>query len=66
MVNQREKCEEILESVIESGHCLKNITLRYFNPVGAHPTSIIGELPIGVPENLVPYITQTAIGKEIF
>ena len=62
----KRKCEEILESVIESGHCLKNITLRYFNPVGAHPTSIIGELPIGVPENLVPYITQTAIGKRDF
>ena len=62
----KRKCEEILESVIKSGHCFKNITLRYFNPVGAHPTSIIGELPIGVPENLVPYITQTAIGKRDF
>jgi UDP-glucose 4-epimerase len=39
------------------------ISLRYFNPVGAHPTALIGELPIGVPQNLVPFITQTAIGK---
>ena len=37
--------------------------LRYFNPIGAHPSSLIGELPLGVPSNLVPYITQTAIGK---
>ena len=37
--------------------------LRYFNPIGAHPSGLIGELPIGVPSNLVPYITQTAIGK---
>lgn len=42
------------------GH--RAISLRYFNPIGAHPTAHIGELPRGVPENLVPYITQTAIG----
>jgi UDP-glucose 4-epimerase len=41
---------------------LKSISLRYFNPIGAHPSAKIGELPIGTPENLVPYITQTAIG----
>ena len=41
---------------------LKAIALRYFNPVGAHESAIIGELPIGVPQNLVPFITQTAIG----
>lgn len=41
---------------------LKAIALRYFNPIGAHPTAIIGELPLGVPQNLVPFITQTAIG----
>ncbi|MFO7574748.1 MAG: UDP-glucose 4-epimerase GalE [Bacteroidales bacterium] len=41
---------------------LKAISLRYFNPIGAHPSALIGELPMGVPENLVPYITQTAIG----
>lgn len=38
------------------------MALRYFNPIGAHPTGLIGELPLGVPENLVPYVTQTAIG----
>lgn len=42
---------------------LKAIALRYFNPIGAHDTALIGELPLGVPNNLVPYITQTAIGK---
>lgn len=59
----KRKCEEILENFHESGHNFKNITLRYFNPIGAHPSALIGELPIGVPENLVPYLTQTAIGK---
>ena len=59
----KKKCEEILETHHKSGHSFKNITLRYFNPIGAHPTGLIGELPIGTPENLVPYITQTAIGK---
>ena len=42
---------------------ITSILLRYFNPVGAHPSSQIGELPLGKPENLVPVITQTAIGK---
>jgi UDP-glucose 4-epimerase len=42
---------------------LRAIALRYFNPIGAHPSTLIGELPKGVPDNLVPYITQTAIGK---
>ncbi|MFM7856023.1 MAG: GDP-mannose 4,6-dehydratase, partial [Flammeovirgaceae bacterium] len=41
---------------------LRAISLRYFNPVGAHPSALLGELPIGVPNNLVPYITQTAAG----
>ena len=59
----KRKCEEILENFHKTGHNFKNITLRYFNPIGAHPTSLIGELPIGIPENLVPYITQTAVGK---
>ena len=59
----KKKCEEILETHHKSGHSFKNITLRYFNPIGAHPTGLIGELPLGTPENLVPYITQTAIGK---
>ncbi len=59
-------CEEILKKLNNSNHSFKNITLRYFNPIGAHPTGLIGELPIGTPENLVPYITQTAIGKRDF
>ena len=59
----KKECEEILETHHKSDHRFKNITLRYFNPIGAHPTALIGELPLGTPENLVPYITQTAIGK---
>ena len=59
----KRQCEEVLKSLHESGHSFKNITLRYFNPIGAHPSALIGELPHGIPENLVPYLTQTAIGK---
>ena len=47
---------------MHSGAPIKSIILRYFNPIGAHPSAEIGELPIGVPQNLVPFITQTAIG----
>ena len=54
-------CEEILEDCATFTP-LKVVSLRYFNPVGAHESSLIGELPIGVPNNLVPYITQTAAG----
>jgi len=54
--------EEIVRDVTKTGG-LQSILLRYFNPVGAHPTALIGELPLGKPENLVPAITQTAIGK---
>lgn len=57
----KQMCERILEDAYSTG--FRIISLRYFNPIGAHPTSLIGELPIGVPNNLVPYITQTAIGK---
>lgn len=57
----KQMCERILEDVYPKG--MRVVTLRYFNPIGAHPTALIGELPIGVPSNLVPYITQTAIGK---
>jgi len=53
--------ERILEDAAKIG--FRAISLRYFNPIGAHPSALIGELPIGVPNNLVPYITQTAIGK---
>ena len=54
--------EEIIADVIKSGSPIKAILLRYFNPIGAHPSAEIGELPNGVPQNLVPYLTQTAIG----
>ncbi len=54
--------EEIVKNITNAGD-LKSILLRYFNPVGAHPSSLIGELPLGKPQNLVPAITQTAIGK---
>ena len=61
--NTKQVAEEILQDVIASGSNYKIISLRYFNPVGAHQSALIGELPIGVPQNLVPFITQTAIGK---
>jgi len=54
--------EEIVREITKSGD-LRGILLRYFNPVGAHPSALIGELPLGKPQNLVPAITQTAIGK---
>jgi UDP-glucose 4-epimerase len=58
----KQMCEAILNDVAASGAPLRGVTLRYFNPVGAHPSGRIGELPIGKPETLVPYITQTAAG----
>jgi len=60
--NTKQISEEIITYVIRSGAPFKSILLRYFNPVGAHPSAEIGELPNGVPQNLVPYITQTAMG----
>jgi UDP-glucose 4-epimerase len=54
--------EEILQKVSETGK-IKAIILRYFNPVGAHESALIGELPIGIPNNIMPVITQTAVGK---
>jgi UDP-glucose 4-epimerase len=54
--------EAIIRDTTISGSNIKAISLRYFNPIGAHPSALIGELPRGVPENLVPFITQTAIG----
>ncbi len=59
----KQMCERILEDEARAWEELKVISLRYFNPIGAHPTAEIGELPIGVPSNLVPFITQTAVGK---
>ena len=60
--NTKQICEEIITDYIHSGAPINSIILRYFNPIGAHPTAIIGELPNGVPANLIPYLTQTAIG----
>ncbi len=54
--------EEIIENVSKASP-IQSILLRYFNPIGAHDSALIGELPIGVPNNLVPFLTQTAIGK---
>jgi UDP-glucose 4-epimerase len=56
-------CEKLIDAVVKSGQIVKAVSLRYFNPIGAHPSAKIGELPNGVPNNLVPFITQTAIGK---
>ena len=60
--NTKQISEEIITDFIASGAPVKAIMLRYFNPVGAHPSGLIGELPNGVPNNLVPYLTQTAAG----
>ena len=60
--NTKQINEEIIADTIKSGSPIKAVILRYFNPIGAHPSAIIGELPNGVPANLIPYITQTAIG----
>ena len=61
--NTKQVAEEMLKDMVAAGSNYKVISLRYFNPVGAHSSALIGELPIGVPQNLVPFITQTAIGK---
>lgn len=60
--NTKQISEEIIRDFIASGAPVKSILLRYFNPIGAHPSAKIGELPVGVPQNLVPYLTQTAAG----
>lgn len=60
--NTKQISEEIIQDTIAAHPQLKTIALRYFNPIGAHESALIGELPIGVPNNLVPFITQTAIG----
>ncbi|WP_396182877.1 UDP-glucose 4-epimerase GalE [Flavobacterium sp.] len=59
--NTKQIGEEIITDVVKVSN-INSILLRYFNPIGAHPTAEIGELPIGVPQNLVPFITQTGIG----
>ncbi len=60
--NTKQMCEEIIEFTT-AATSINAIALRYFNPIGAHESSLIGELPLGVPNNLIPFITQTAIGK---
>ena len=60
--NTKKVGEEILEDVVKCGW-LKAISLRYFNPIGAHESGNMGEMPQGTPNNLMPYITQTAVGK---
>lgn len=60
--NTKKICEDILVDFVKSKPGLRVVALRYFNPVGAHPSAKIGELPLGVPANLVPFITQTAAG----
>ena len=60
--NTKKIAEEIIDDLIKSETNLSAISLRYFNPIGAHESGLIGELPSGIPNNLMPYITQTAVG----
>lgn len=61
--NTKQICEEIIRDTIHANpNFYRSIVLRYFNPIGAHPSAEIGELPIGIPNNLLPFVTQTAIG----
>ncbi|HEY9185657.1 MAG TPA: UDP-glucose 4-epimerase GalE [Salegentibacter sp.] len=61
--NTKQIGEEIIADTCKANPGFRAISLRYFNPIGAHPSAEIGELPIGTPQNLIPYITQTAIGE---
>ncbi|MDR1003643.1 MAG: UDP-glucose 4-epimerase GalE [Prevotellaceae bacterium] len=60
--NTKQINEEIIQDTVVSGAPINAILLRYFNPIGAHASALLGELPNGVPQNLIPYLTQTAIG----
>jgi UDP-glucose 4-epimerase len=60
--NTKAICEDIMRDYCQANESVNCIALRYFNPIGAHPSALIGELPVGVPNNLVPFITQTAAG----
>lgn len=60
--NTKQMCEDILRDCCRAYPGFHGIALRYFNPIGAHPSAMIGELPRGVPNNLVPFVTQTAAG----
>lgn len=64
--NTKQMCEDFLRDCVAAYDGVKGIALRYFNPIGAHPSALIGELPNGVPNNLVPFITQTASGKRAY
>ena len=59
----KQVCEQMLQDFSKVNKDVKTVLLRYFNPIGAHPTGLIGELPNGIPNNLVPYVTQTAAGQ---
>lgn len=60
--NTKKIAEEIIDDAVKANTGLSAISLRYFNPIGAHESGLIGELPKGIPNNLMPYITQTAAG----
>jgi len=60
--NTKVICEQVIKDAAISGQRINAVLLRYFNPIGAHPSALIGELPLGIPNNLVPFITQTAAG----
>jgi UDP-glucose 4-epimerase len=60
--NTKQINEDIIRDTVYADKSLRATILRYFNPIGAHPSALIGELPSGVPQNLLPYVTQTAIG----
>lgn len=60
--NTKQICEEIIRDTVSACSTLRAVMLRYFNPIGAHESALIGELPLGVPQNLIPYVTQTAAG----
>lgn len=60
--NTKSICEDIIRDTVNANSKLKGIALRYFNPIGAHETAKIGELPLGVPNNLIPFLTQTVAG----
>ena len=60
--NTKQICEEIIRDTVAASSALKAIALRYFNPIGAHESALIGELPIGPPANLIPFLTQSVAG----
>lgn len=60
--NTKRICEDIIRDSVKAYGSINAIALRYFNPIGAHPSALIGELPRGIPNNLLPYVTQTAAG----